>query len=201
MKMRTRILTGTTVLGALVVVFDYTLKFSGLKIRFPWLPFLKFDFTGIPIVLSFLLFGLVSGVTTSIIAFLAILVRSGDVISSLMKGLAEFSTVLGMALGLVLLKKTTKFNKPVSFALGISSRALIMICMNLVLIFTGMLTLYGSYAEIPIVVSLLVGAFNAIQGSLSILGGYFIQEALIRRAPSLISRTKVKQNSENEELG
>ena len=201
MKMRTTILTGTTILGALVVVFDYTLKFSGLKIRFPWLPFLKFDFTGIPIVLSFLLFGLISGVTTSSIASLAILVRSGDVISSLMKGLAEFSTILGMALGLVLLKRTTKFSKPASFALGISSRALIMICMNLVLIFTGVLTLYGSYAEIPVVVSLLVGVFNAIQGSLSILGGYFIHEALVRRAPSLISRTKVKQNSEYEELG
>lgn len=200
MKMRTRILTGTTILSALVVVFDYTLKFSGLKIRFPWLPFLKFDFTGIPIVLSFLLFGLVSGATTSSIAFLAILVRSGDVISSLMKGLAEFSTILGMALGLVLLR-TTKFNKLASFTFGISSRALIMICMNLILIFAGVLTLYGTYAEIPVVVSLLVGAFNAIQGSLSILGGYFIHEALIRRAPSLISRTKVKQNSENEELG
>ncbi|UCD26371.1 MAG: hypothetical protein JSV75_05600 [Candidatus Bathyarchaeota archaeon] len=73
--------------------------------------------------------------------------------------------------------------------------------MNLILIFAGVLTLYGTYAEIPVVVSLLVGAFNAIQGSLSILGGYFIHEALIRRAPSLISRTKVKQNSENEELG
>ena len=183
MEISTRTLAGTAVLGALVVVFDYTMKYSALKIRFPWLPFLKFDFTGIPIVLSFLLFGLMSGVTTSTVAFLAILGRSGDVIGSSMKGLAELSTILGMALGLMLLKNPTKFRKPASFVLGISSRSLIMVCTNLILIFTGVLTLYGPYAEIPVIVSLLVGAFNAIQGSISILGGYFIHEAVMRRTP------------------
>jgi riboflavin transporter FmnP len=188
MKISTTTLAGTTVLGALVVVFDYTLKFSGLKINFPWLPFLKFDFTGIPIVLSFLLFGLISGATTSTVAFLAILGRSGDVIGSSMKGFAELSTILGMALGLMFLRKSAKLRKPVSFVLGILSRSLIMICTNLILIFTGVMALYGSYAEIPVTVSLLVGAFNAIQGSLSILGGYFVYEAIIRRTPSLVSR-------------
>ncbi len=188
MKIHTKTLAGTAVLGALVVVFDYTMKYSALKIRFPWLPFLKFDFTGIPIVLSFLFFGLMSGVTTSTVAFLAILGRSGDVVGSSMKGLAEFSTILGMALGLMLLRNPTKLRKPASFVLGISSRSLIMICTNLILIFTGVMALYGSYAEIPVIVSLLVGAFNAIQGALSILGGYFIYEAIIRRIPSLVTR-------------
>ena len=76
-------------LAALVVVFDYTLKFSGLKIPFPWLPFLKFDFTGVPITLSLLLYGLSSGATTSILACLAILVRSGDLVGATMKAIAE----------------------------------------------------------------------------------------------------------------
>ena len=180
------------VLGALVVVFDFTMKYSALKIRFPWLPFLKFDFTGIPIVLSFLLFGLMSGATTSTIALLAILGRSGDVIGSSMKGLAELSTILGMALGLSLKSNPSKLRKPASFILGISSRSLVMICTNLILIFTGVMALYGDYAEIPVIVSLLVGAFNAVQGSLSILGGYFIYEAIIRRIPSLVTRKSMK---------
>ena len=136
-----------------------------------------------------------SGVTTSTVAFLAILVRSGDVVGSSMKGLAELSTILGMALGLMLLGKSTQLRKPASFVLGISSRSLIMICTNLILIFTGVMALYGDYAEIPVIVSLLVGAFNAIQGSLSILGGYFIYESLIRRMPSLVSRENAKENS------
>ena len=185
-------LTGTAILGALVVVFDYTMKYSGLKIPFPWLPFLKFDFTGIPIALSFLLLGLLSGVTTSAIAFLAILGRSGDIVGSSMKGLAELSTILGMALGLMLLRHPTKLGKPASFVFGIISRSLIMICTNLILIFSGVMVLYGSYAEIPVIVSLLVGAFNAVQGSISILGGYFIYEAIIRGTPfgSRIGATK-----------
>jgi len=192
MKLDTKTLGGTVVLGALVVVFDFTMKYSALKIRFPWLPFLKFDFTGIPIVLSFLLFGLMSGVTTSTIALLAILGRSGDVIGSSMKGLAELSTILGMALGLALKSNPSKLRKPASFILGISSRSLVMICTNLILIFTGVMALYGDYAEIPVIVSLLVGAFNAVQGSLSILGGYFIYEAIIRRIPSLVTRKSMK---------
>jgi len=192
MKLDTKTLGGTVVLGALVVVFDFTMKYSALKIRFPWLPFLKFDFTGIPIVLSFLLFGLMSGATTSTIALLAILGRSGDVIGSSMKGLAELSTILGMALGLALKSKPSKLRKPTSFILGISARSLVMICTNLILIFTGVMALYGDYAEIPVIVSLLVGAFNAVQGSLSILGGYFIYEAIIRRIPSLVTRKSMK---------
>lgn len=35
---RTARLTGTAVLATLVIVFDYTLKFSCLKIPFLWLP-------------------------------------------------------------------------------------------------------------------------------------------------------------------
>ena len=192
MKIDTKTLGGTAVLGALVVVFDFTMKYSALKIRFPWLPFLKFDFTGIPIVLSFLLFGLMSGVTTSTIALLAILGRSGDVVGSSMKGLAELSTILGMALGLLLVRNPSILKKPASFVLGISLRSLVMICTNLILIFTGVMALYGDYAEIPVIVSLLVGAFNAVQGSLSILGGYFIYEAIVRRIPSLATRKSMK---------
>ena len=70
-------LTGTATLAAMVIVFDYTLKYSGLKIPFPWMPFLKFDFTGVPIVVALLLYGLPSATTTSLVASLGIIARSG----------------------------------------------------------------------------------------------------------------------------
>jgi len=73
-------LTGTAILAALAVVFDYALKFSGLKIPFPWMPFLKFDFTGVPIVTAFLMFDLTSGTITTIVAVLGIIARSGDLV-------------------------------------------------------------------------------------------------------------------------
>lgn len=185
MKMNSTTLAGTATLAALVVVFDYTMKYSGLKIVFPWLPFLKFDFTGVPIVLSLLLFGLIPGTFTSIIASVAILARSGQVVSSSMKGVAEFSTILGMAVGLKLIRR---FRMVGSFALGITSRTLIMIFVNLALIYVGVISLPASYASVPVMTALLVGAFNAVQGVLSILGGYFIYEAVRSRAPSLVKK-------------
>jgi len=93
-------LTGTAILAAMVIVFDYTLKYSGLKIPFPWMPFLKFDFTGIPIVVALLLYGLPSATATSLIASLGIIIRSGDLIGGPMKGIAELSTVAGRATAL-----------------------------------------------------------------------------------------------------
>lgn len=185
MRTNTTTLAGTTILAALVVVFDYAMKYSRLKIPFPWLPFLKFDFTGIPIVLSLLLFGLIPGTFTSIIASVAILARSGQVVSSSMKGVAEFSTILGMAVGLKLLER---FRLACSFALGITSRVIIMIFVDLALIYVGVISLPTSYADIPIMAALLFGAFNAIQGTLSILGGYSIYEAIKRRVPSLVKK-------------
>ena len=168
MKIDTRVLAGTAILGTLVVVFDYSLKFAGLKIPFPWLPSLKFDLTGIPIVLSLLFFGFIPSVVTSAIAVLAILVRSGNVTGASMKGLAEFSTVLGMAVALKLASRS-RFKKTLAYVFGISSRCITMFFANL-LIFSS-------------VMSFLIAAFNVIAGSISILGGFLIYEAIKKRFP------------------
>jgi riboflavin transporter FmnP len=164
LKTDTKTLAGTAILGAFVVVFDYSLKYSGFKIPFPWLPYLKFDFTGVPIVLSLLFFGLASGITTSAVALLAILARSGDVVGATMKALAEFSTILGMAIGLRLLKRNTKPTKILSSALGLSLRSIVMLLANLI-VFPTMAVTYA----IPLLIF-----FNAIQGSISIIFGYFL---------------------------
>lgn len=178
MRIDTRTLTGITVLSALVVVFDYTLKYSGFKISFPWLPFLKFDFTGIPIVLSMLMYGLVPGAFTSAIAGLAILARSSDFIGASMKGLAELSTVVGMTLGL---KMTEKFKLPAAFLLGVAVRILAMSVANSVLIFFGLIPIAMVYLP-------LIGIFNFIQGSISIIGGYLIYKAVNKRIPGLTKK-------------
>jgi riboflavin transporter FmnP len=180
MKISTRTLTGTAILGALVVVFDYALKYSNLKIPFiPPLQFLHFDFTGIPVVLSLLLFDFPSGVTTSCIAFFAIFARSGKAVSASMKAIAELSTILGMALGLRLFKKSIKLTKAVSFVLGITFRCLIMFFANLIV----QPLYYGTPFMAVLLLSPLTGLFNAIQGSIGTLGGYILYEAVIRRTP------------------
>ncbi len=171
-------LTGTAVLGALVVVFDYTLKFSGLKIPFPLFPQVKFDFTGIPIVLSYLVFGLSSGATTSSIAFLAILIRSGDVIGPLMKAIAELSTIVGMAL---FTRRTSRIGKTMSIALGLVLRVVVMSVVNLIVL----PIFYAQYYTFSAAVLILplLGVFNTIQGSISIFGGLLIHKAIEGKLP------------------
>ena len=132
-------LTGTALLAALVIVFDYALKFSGLKIPFPWMPTLKFDFTGIPIALSLFMYGPVSALTTSLVAFVGILARSGDVIGASMKFAAEFSTVLGLGLGVRAAERLTPLvQKGAGLALGVAFRVVAMSVANILV-----LPLYG----------------------------------------------------------
>jgi riboflavin transporter FmnP len=183
-KRSSTIIAQTAILSALVVVFDYAMKFSGFKIIFPWLPYLKFDFTGIPIVLSLLLISLGSGAATSTVTMLAILVRSGDVVSASMKALAEFSTILGMFIGMIVFKKNLKLTKPASFLTGCIARVMIMTVANLII-----LPLYTSITfEAVLLTSPLMAVFNLIQGLLSIFGGYLLYEALKFRIPSLIRK-------------
>ena len=176
-------LVGTAILAAMVIVFDYTLKYSGLKIPFPWLPFLKFDFTGVPIMISLFMFGLPSAVSTSLAALLGIIARSGELVGATSKALAELSTALGIAAGLRLTGDRgigDNITKVASVALGLLSRVVVMSLWNIVVL--------PNYQGIPydIVVGLLpmLGVFNAMQGAISALLGYTLYEAYIRRVPS-----------------
>jgi riboflavin transporter FmnP len=178
LKTDTRVLAGTAILGALVVVFDYSLKYSSLKIPFPWLPYLKFDFTGVPIVLSLLFFGFASATTTSAVALLAILARSGDILGATMKALAEFSTILGMAICFKLFKRNARLTKILSLVLGVSLRSIVMLPANL-LAFPAMAVTYTM---------LLVVSFNIIQGSISIILGYFIYQLVAQKISLLLPK-------------
>ncbi len=176
-------LVGTAILAAMVIVFDYTLKYSGLKIPFPWMPFLKFDFTGVPIMISLFMFGLPSAVTTSLAALLGIIARSGELVGATSKAVAELSTALGIAAGLRLTGDRgigDIITKGASVALGLLSRVVVMSLWNIVVL--------PNYQGIPysIVVGLLpmLGVFNAMQGAISALLGYTLYEAYTRRVPS-----------------
>ena len=176
-------LVGTAILAAMVIVFDYTMKYSGLKIPFPWMPFLKFDFTGVPIMISLFMFGLPSAVSTSLAALLGIIARSGELVGATSKALAELSTALGIAAGLRLTGDRgigDNITKVASVALGLLSRVVVMSLWNIVVL--------PNYQSIPydIVVGLLpmLGVFNAMQGAISALLGYTLYEAYTRRVPS-----------------
>ncbi len=177
---RTAILTGTAIMAALVIVFDYSLKYSGLKIPFPWYPNLKFDFTGIPIIMSLFMYGFSPAITTSIVAGLGIFMRSGNWISASMKSLAELSTVLGLYMGESVLFKTRIGTNYHAWALGIASRVLIMTVINLYVL----PNFWGVPWGATVGLLPLIAAFNIIQGLVTIGLGHFLFQAVKARLPN-----------------
>jgi riboflavin transporter FmnP len=115
--------------------------------------------------LSTFILGFGGGTVTSMIAFLAILVRSGDVIGASMKGLAELSTVLGMFLTLIWLQNRI-FKTIVSFVLGCISRVLVMVLANLLVLPVA----YGITVSGVITLTPFMAVFNVIHGFLSMFG-------------------------------
>ncbi len=181
---RAQWMTGTAIMGALVIVFDYALKFSGVKIPFPMLPTLKFDLDGIPIVLALFLFGPYSALTTCFVAFVAILARSGAALNASMKALAEFGTVLGLI-------PFYKINSRGFRLFGVASGTLSRIVVMVVATYAAWPLIFQSeQAALAFVPFLAV--FNAVAAVISISGGYLVYRALAKRAPALLP-TKDRQ--------
>ena len=175
-KRKSVLIAGTALFGALIFVMDWSFKLSGLKIPFPLFTNLKFDLLGIPIFLSFFLFGIFSGFTTSIFAMTSIALR--DPFSGFMKFLAEFTTLIGIYLIFKIQKSRNNRLKILAAIAGILTRILIMSVANLLLlpIFISDLTFEAVVIMLP-----LIGLFNAIQGAISIFGGFIFYEALSLR--------------------
>ena len=182
--MNTREITGTAILSALVVVFDYVLKFAGIKIPFPIFPLLKFDLDGIPVVLSLLLYGPYSAATTCFVALVAILARSGDALSASMKALAEFATVLGM---IPFYRINSHRLRGLSVVPGMAVRVVVMVVATLAawpLLFK---SLNAVVAFLPF-----SALFNAVAAIISIAGGFLVYEALSKRAPALVPNSRTR---------
>jgi riboflavin transporter FmnP len=171
------LVAGTAVLGAVVAVLELS-RF--LRIPFPLLPFLKFDIIGIPMVIGYLSFGLLSGAATCFVSFAIISFRNP--FSGFMKCLAELSTIIGAYIILRSKRMNTSLkSKTFAVCSSIISRVVIMAVAN-VLFFPlfGGLTAQTVIALLPFTCP-----FNAIQGAISIIGGLIVHEAIVQRLPSL----------------
>jgi riboflavin transporter FmnP len=172
-KGKTLWISGTALMAALAVVLDYSLKFSGLKIQFPWMPMLKFDFTEIPIILAFLLYGFLSAVIASLIVFIGMLMRSSDLIGATMKVVSELSTISGIMFSLWVInriKMNQNYQALISGFFAIFSR----------LIATSISNVYvlPTFYQIPYNAALgmlpLIAVFNILQGFMNLFVGYLL---------------------------
>ncbi|MEM3608316.1 MAG: hypothetical protein QW238_05585 [Candidatus Bathyarchaeia archaeon] len=171
---------GTATLGALAAVFDLAFWVLRVKIPFPIFPRLKFDLDGIPVILALLIYGPSSSIAVSVILFLVISFR--DPLSGFMKGLAEASTALGMAL---LYKRGSRGAVVLSIFSGVALRVSVMSLGNLLILpAASILSMEAVSGILPF-----IAGFNAAAGAISALGGWLIHAELNRRIPQLVGRT------------
>ncbi len=97
-----------SVVVAYVIVFSalaLVLTFSKAEIPYPLMPYLKFDFAEIPIMLALLLVGLVPGLITEVIHWIGLSIARGWVLGPLMKILAVVPMIFGFWLGIRIHKR------------------------------------------------------------------------------------------------
>lgn len=179
-KNRSIWISGTALMAALAVVLDYALKYSGLKIQFPWMPMLKFDFTEIPIIMSYFLYGVSSAVITSCIVFVGMLMRSSDLIGAIMKIVAELSTIFGLIVFSWIINKLNKISS-FQFILNIFMGIIFRIIATSITNFYVLPNYYQISLEVTLSMLPLIAVFNTLQGFINLFLGYVLFNASKKR--------------------
>jgi riboflavin transporter FmnP len=159
-KIKTREVAAASILGALAALWEI-IPGPPFDIPFPIYPRISWDLTGIPMMISLLFYGSISGVYTSLIGCSIIFLR-GNVSGGIFKLIAELSTLLGFAL----LKRSIVLKS----ILAVTSRVAIMTVVNYFL-----LQFFYKMPE-PVVTGLLVpiALFNVTQALINIIPAYLI---------------------------
>lgn len=99
------------------IIISYVIVFSSLaiiltfiraEVPYPLLPYLKFDFAEIPVMLVLLLCGPLPATAAATIHWIGLTIRSGYVLGPLMKYLAVSPMIVGFWLGIELYRKLVK---------------------------------------------------------------------------------------------
>ena len=175
-KLGSREIVAISLLGALSALLE-VIRGPPFDIRFPLYPNISWDFTGIPIMISLMLYGPLSAIYTCLIGCSIIFFR-GNVPGGTLKLIAELATLVGFAL----LRK------------GVVSKSIAAIISRV-----GVMTL-ANYALLPLfydaetswVVGLLapIALFNISQALLNIVPAYHMSVIIYSSAPNLLHNRK-----------
>jgi riboflavin transporter FmnP len=184
------------VFAALAII----LTFSRAEIPFPILPYLKFDFAEIPVMLALFLGGLGAGLTAEIIHWIGLSLARGWVLGPLMKFLAVVSMVIGSWLGIKVLKgRSLRKTLAIALLLGIVFRVIVCAITNTVVLlwvapeFLKFSTLClrtagfnaASESEALAVTLVFNAIYNALHVLLSSIVAYVILRASIKALPKI----------------
>lgn len=210
--MDTRSIALSSIFSALAVMLTMT----NLTIPFPLLPYLKFDFSEIPVAMSFFLIGPQYALLTTAIYWIVLTIRAGDILGPAMKGIAVASMIIGFWVA----SKTTKEHKAngikslmiSGLVVGVLLRVLVMSVFNYaVFVFiapfwldyaAGFITALGlptsTTSQTILWVLLLTGLYNLLHTTLSMIPSVFISEAAIDRVPNLASNSWIAKYKNSE---
>ncbi|MBS7654718.1 MAG: hypothetical protein QXR06_05210 [Candidatus Bathyarchaeia archaeon] len=195
-----------SVVAAYVIVFSalaIALTFSRAEIPYLLLPYLKFDFTEIPVMLALMLGGLVPGLITEVIHWIGLSIARGWVLGPLMKFLAVVPMVLGFWLGIRICKKRwTVKSIGAAFLLGIIVRVVVCSITNTIVLLVvapeflrfseyclkAVRIIVASTSDVLLWTLALNGIFNALHVFLSSTIAVVLFRAAAKRLPSIAEK-------------
>ena len=167
MKMNTRQLAIASLLGALSIISELA-PGPPFDIKFPLYPRVSWDLTGIPMMISLLLYGPATGFYTSLVGCSILMLRNPT--GGVFKLIAELATILSYSI----------FSKGVVLrsTLATASRVLVMTFTNYLL-----LQVFYSIPE------------SIVVGLLPVLGLFDISQAMINIIPSLMITARIRKQA------
>ena len=173
---------------ALFAAMAAVLEILPLDLAFPLYEKLTLDPTGIPLVLALYLFGFDVAAPAALITGVVIALprppfRRPNPVGAFFKSLAEISTLAGVRASRRLWRGRW-LTLVTSLSLGVAVRAVVMTAAC-----TAMLPLfYGIPLSVAVRLAPVVAVFNVIQGSLNVIAGFLLYDALGRRLSPLTPR-------------
>lgn len=208
LRSRSAAIAVTAIFSAMAVVITMT----NLTIPFPPLPYLKFDLSEVPVTVALMLMGPVYGFLSSVIYWIVLTMRAGDVLGPAMKFAAVASMIVGFWVASAIYRRVVKKKSIVSmmvsgFLLGSLFRIIVMSVFNyLVLLYIApyyvdfiapILASIGLPAETTMDVViwslLLTAVYNAIHSAISVFPAYLLMKASLERVPGIIGGAWIRE--------
>lgn len=200
----TRSIALSTVFSALSVM----LTIINITIPFPLLPYLKFDFSEIPVTIAFFLVGPQYAILSTAIYWIVLTIREGDILGPAMKGVAVTSMIIGLWAGAKITKgKELRQMVTSGMLIGIILRVITMSVFNYFALTViapfwldfaiGFITALGlpttSSTQTILWVLLLTGIYNLLHTVLSMIPSVLISETSITRMPQLATNSWISK--------
>ena len=183
-----------------------------LTIPFPPLPYLKFDFSEVPVTVALMLMGPVYGFLSAVIYWIVLTMRAGDVLGPAMKFAAVASMIVGFWVASVVYRRIIKRKGFTSimvsgFVLGSLFRAVIMSVFNFLVLlyiepyyvdFIGPILASlglpsGTTMDVVIWSLLLTAVYNVVHSAFTVFPAYLLTKASLERVPGIIGGAWIRE--------